>query len=45
MNLLSIFKGKKKKDDCCQFEIIELKEDEDCCDSSDSSKEKTKESE
>lgn len=40
MNLLSIFKGKAKKKDCCQIEIIEIKEEDSSCCSSQSNEEK-----
>lgn len=41
MGLLSIFKGNKKEKDCCNIEIVELKEEKTtCCSSSDTAQQK-----
>ncbi|WP_268585938.1 hypothetical protein [Priestia endophytica] len=41
MGLLSIFKGNKKVKDCCQVEIVEVKEEKNsCCSSENNESEK-----
>ncbi|MFP7176076.1 hypothetical protein [Priestia filamentosa] len=45
MGLLSIFKGNKKEKDCCQIEIVEVKEEENKCCSTQTSENTKKEKE
>ncbi|WP_276319760.1 hypothetical protein [Priestia megaterium] len=43
MGLLSIFKGNKKEKDCCNIEIVEIKEEKSTCCTNEANKEQKKE--